>query len=315
MSLSESMESMDSLVFFGMSWIGLLVSVAGLLIIYGVTLKFTTEREQRRIDRIGATLKLYASAESALISALEQNNLNREDRQILFDRMLACRSAPYITTDLLMQISACAEEPDPARLPLLLKTLQRECERLCMERDKLLQRSESPGWGFALWKTIRPAVPFGFAIAILGLLRRLFFLIYTLNTSLFSPASLLALVNPWSQWGSALFSLILLYPAVMGGNRPNVGSVLLRLWSVLIAAMHLLNLLGESFAPYILVLQLLLFLAGFRLTGSKPRKSRPFAGHYQNQKDSAELHSPAAIAQPDAPDTPYSPSTSDSKNI
>ncbi|GIO44001.1 hypothetical protein [Paenibacillus apis] len=303
MSLSESM---DSLVFFGMSWVGILASVTGLLIIYGVTLKFSIEREHRRIDRIGATLKLYTSAESALISALEQNNLTREDRQILFDRMLACRSAPYITTDLLMQISACAEEPDTARLPLLLKTLQRECERLCMERDKLLHRSESPGWGYALWKTIRPAVPFVFAIVILVLLRRLFFLIYALSEP--SSTSLLELVNPWSEFGSALFSLLLLYPAVMGGNRPNVGSVLLRLWSVLIAALYLLNLLGESFAPYILVLQLLLFLAGFRLTGSKPRKSRPFAGHYQ--KDSQELLSPA-IAESDAPDTSY---PSDSNN-
>lgn len=297
---------MDSLVFFGMSWIGILASVTGLLIIYGVTLKFSTERERRRIDRIGATLKLYASAESALISALEQNNLTREDRQILFDRLLACRSAPYITTDLLMQISACAEEPDPARLPLLLKTLQRECERLCTERDKLLHRSESPGWGYALWKTIRPAVPFGFAIAILVLLRRLSFLIYEVSVS--PSTSLLELVNPWSEFGSALFSLILLYPAVMGGNRPNVGSVLLRLWSVLIAALYLLNLLGESFAPYILVLQLLLFLAGFRLTGSKPRKSRPFAGHYR--KDSKELLSPGT-AEADAPVTSY---PSDSNN-
>lgn len=297
---------MNSLLFFGMSWVGILVGVVGLLIIYGVTLKFSTEREGHRIDRIGVTLKLYASAESALISTIEQHNLTWEDRQILLDRMLACRSAPYITTDLLMQISAYAEESDAARLPLLLKTLQRECERLCLEREKLLHRSESPGWGYALWRTLRPAIPFVFAIALLEMLRWLFILIYALSLS--SSPSLLEILNPWSRFGSALFSLLLLYPAVMGGNRPNIGSVLLRLWSVLIAALSLLNLIGESFAPYILVLQLLLFLAGFRLTGSKPRKSRPFAGHYQ--KDSEELP-PSAIAEAAVPDAPYS---SDSKN-
>lgn len=298
MSLSESM---DSLVFFAMSWVGVLASIVGLLIIYSVTLKCSAERERLRIDRIGVTLKLYASAESVLISVLERNSLTPEDRQSMLDAVLACQSAPYITNDLLMQIAAYTEKSDVARLPLLLKTLRRESERLCMERDKLIHRSESPGWGYALWKTIRPGIPFVFAIAVLFLLRWLFFLLYALNAA---PSTRpLELVNSWSLFGSALFSLLLLYPAVMGGNRPNTGSVLLRLWSVLIAVLYLLNLLGESFSPYIFGLQLLLFAIGFRLTGSKPRKARPFAGHYQ--KDPEEPPSPVITESP-SPDAAYS---------
>lgn len=279
-------EWMNSFWMFGMSWLGIILGLTGLIVSYAVTIKFSAERIRSRIDRIGTSLQLYAAAESALLTMSEETVRSREDRQLLLDRLLSCRSAPYITADITAQIAAYAEDPDAARLPLLLKTLQRESERLCMERGLLLRRSERPGWGYSFWRQIRPAIPFLFIIALLTLFNWLVYLIGVMNVA---DASLAGLINAWSQFVSALFSLILLYPAMMDGDRPSTGYLLLRLWSILIAGLYLLNLIGGAFAPYILVLQVLLFLVGFRFTGSKPRRSRPFAGH--TQEDSQESSS------------------------
>ncbi|WP_410771053.1 hypothetical protein [Fontibacillus sp. BL9] len=251
--------------------------------LYGATEWSMRLRERSRLHRISTSLELYAAAESPLIQADGRSELSRAEEQLMMDRLLACRAAPYITADGLAQISAYAGDRDAARLPLLLKTLERETERLCEERDKLLRRTESPGWGYALWKQIRPALPFLFAAA---LLYEISWLMRMLSGEIpVTGGSFEEYLNIWTQFASAIFSLLLLYPALLGGYRLGAGYVLQRLWSVFIAALFLLQLLDPAFAPYILAIQVLLFLAGFRFTGSKPRKSRPYVGHFGNDQD------------------------------
>lgn len=250
------------------------------LILYGTNKWGTARREQVRLDRLDGSLEKFAAAQSALIREnVLQSPLPADEERLLLDRLLGCQAAPYITEDLLAQISAYAGDRDKARLPLLLKTLEREIDRLSGERDKLLARAENPGLGYALWKQFRPIIPFLFAISAL-------YLISSLLQILNGERNVLEYgfedqLNIWSHFGSAVFSLLLLYPALMDEYRPNAGTLLQRIWSLLISALFLLHLFGLTFAPYILTFQLLLFIAGFRFTASKPRKSRPYAGHDQ----------------------------------
>ncbi|WP_331846527.1 hypothetical protein [Paenibacillus haidiansis] len=264
--------------------ISALLALALFLGLYGATEWGIARRERSRLYRLNGSLELYAAAQAPLIQAAGAGagqELSPGQAEALLTRLLACRAASYATEDMLAQIAAYAGDLDAARLPLLLKTLERESERLCKERDKLLRRAESPGWGYSLWKGIRPAIPFLFAAALL-------YLIAWLLRALHGDVPLAEygaeeLVNSWSWFASALLSLLLLYPALMGIYRPNAGSKLLKGWAVFIAALFLLHLLGPEVAPYILVIQVLLFLLGFRFSGGKPRKSRPFAGHYPEE--------------------------------
>ncbi|MBQ4899592.1 hypothetical protein KB559_12150 [Paenibacillus sp. Marseille-P2973] len=253
------------------------------LSLYGATEWRTARNINSRLRRFDSSLQLYAAAESPLIQAAGRPELSSEEELLVAERLLACRAAPYITADVLAQISAYAGDRDTARLPLLIKTLERESERLCAERDKLLRQSESPGWGYALWKQIRSALPFLFAAALLYLI---VWLVRMLSGEIpMDGHRFEEYLNHWAWFASAIFSLLLLYPALMGGNRPNAGAVLLRIWSVFIAGLYLLHLLGPTFAPYILTVQIMLFIAGFRFTGNKPRKSRPFVGHYSDEEE------------------------------
>lgn len=264
------------------SWFAFLALVL-FLGLYGATERRTARKINSRLRRLDSSLQLYAAAESPLIQAAGRPELSSEEELLVTERLLACRAAPYITADVLAQISAYANDRDTARLPLLTKTLERESERLYAERDKLLLQSESPGWGYALWNQIRPALPFLFAAALLYLI---VWLIQMISGEIpMDGHRFEEYLNHWTWFASALFSLLLLYPALMGGNRPNAGAVLLRIWSVFIAGLYLLHLLGPIYAPYILTVQILFFLAGFRFTGNKPRKSRPFVGHYSDDEE------------------------------
>lgn len=261
------------------SWTAMLM-LGLFLALYGITKWGTARRDRSRLDRLGVSLEKYAAAQSVLIRESElQSLLPADEEQRMLDRLLGCQAAPYITEDLLAQISAYAGDRDKARLPLLLRTLEREIDRLSGERDKLLARLENPGLGYALWKQARLVIPFLFAIAVLYLISSLLQIVN--GESLVLKYGFEEQLNIWSRFGSAVFSLLLLYPALMDAPRPNAGSGLQRIWSLLISAFFLLHLFGLTFAPYILTFQLLLFFAGFRFTANKPRKSRPYAGRDQ----------------------------------
>ncbi|SDG30264.1 hypothetical protein SAMN04488542_13427 [Fontibacillus panacisegetis] len=247
------------------------------LAIYAITKWRMEKRESYRLKRLNSSLKLYASATGPLIRGAESLQLPTEEQQLLMDVLLECRAAPYITSDLLGQINAYAHDQDNSRLTLLLKTIERESDRLIEEQDKLLHRIETPGWGYSLWKQIYPAIPFLFALALFYLFGWLIQLLFQMSSPQLGLSDLL---SKWSLFGSALFSLILLYPALMNSNRPTASSFLLKVWSIIIALLFLFHLINPMFAPYILVVQMILFLIGFRFTGNRSRKSRPFAGHY-----------------------------------
>ncbi len=274
MSLSEWLIWMQQHIFVSLyAFLALVLFLS----LYGATEWRSARKTSSRLSRLDSSLQLYAAAESSLIQAAGRPELSQEEELLVLERLLACRAAPYITADVLGQISAYTGDRDTARLPMLVKTLERESDRLCVERDKLLRQSESPGWGYSLWKQLRLALPFLFAAALLSLIDWLLRMIggeIPISGNRYEDY-----LNIWARFASAVFSLLLLYPALMGGNRPNAGALLLRIWSVFISGLYLLHLLGPVFAPYILTIQILLFLAGFRFTGSKPRKSRPFVGY------------------------------------
>jgi len=250
------------------------------LALYGVTSWRTRAGLRSRLEHLEKSLKLYSAASSPLLSDNAFGTMTTEQENDLIDRLLACRAAPYATSDLLGQIGAYTNDHDRARLPLLLRTLERESERFLEERDKLLKWLEQPGWGIRFYLGIQPVFPFMFAVALFILVYQLlqrwtgadisFLGFHTLDTVYF-----------YSHFGSALFSLLLLYPALMGGFRPGEGSILLRIWGIFIAAMYLLHFISPVIAPYVAAAQVLLFLGGFLFTKNRPRKARPFVGNYQ----------------------------------
>jgi hypothetical protein len=275
------------------------------LALYGITDWRTRTGLRSRLEHLEKSLKLYAAVSAPLLSNEGPVPHTPEQEDELIDRLLACRAAPYATPDLLGQIGAYIVDRDKARLPLLLRTIERESDRFIDERDKLLVWLERPGWGHLFWLRLKPVFPFLFAVALFVLICQM--LQHWTGTGIGSSASnTLDTVYFYLRFGSALFSLLLLYPALMGGFRPSERSILLRIWAFLIAALYLLYLASPVLIPYIVGAQILLFLGGFLYTKSKPRKTRPFVGHYPannlsdseaDSLDAKDITQPSAIEQ------------------
>lgn len=243
---------------------------------YTASRRKMAREENSRLEHLRISLELYASATGPLMLVTDKPSIPVSEKNNLLKKLLACRAAPYATENVLAQITAFSADLDDARLPLLLKTLERESERLIAEREKLLRHMEQPSWGGLFWRCIRPALSFLFAAALFFSLLRL---IQLLNDSVASGGpELQSLLYSWVQLLSVWFSLLLLYPAVLGGYRKNERSTLLRVLAITLSALALLHLAGSFLAPYIFAAQLLLFAGGFRLDRKKPRKSRPYVG-------------------------------------
>jgi hypothetical protein len=257
------------------------LALSAFLALYGATRRKLVREEQSRLEYVNSTLDRYAAAAGSLMSALElppQSALEQGTRSVLRDKLLACRAAPYSSENLLAQIAAFAEDGDVSRLPLLLRTLERESESLIAERDKLLRQMERPGWGSWLWRVFRPVLPAFFASAFFITLLGLWRLLDASLSGEMEPAAW-DLAAGWMQLASCWFALLLLYLAVMGGRNRHVNAVPARLLASLIAVLAAGHLAGSGLAPYVLGAQLLLFLGGFRLNRRKPRKARPYVGH------------------------------------
>ncbi|WP_068613844.1 hypothetical protein [Paenibacillus tuaregi] len=250
----------------------------------------TWRMEQARLERLRHSLELSAAALSPLQRAAEQRGrgLSEEARAQLQDRLQACKAAPYLTADLQAQISAYLADGDEARLLLLHRALDREAARLMDERARLLARTEQPGWGLSLWLQLRAMLPFAFAAAAVLLTAWLLQALGSAPADGSSEAGWLRTAI-WARFASILFSLLLLGPVLLGSRRPEPGGALLRLLSILIALLALIHLAGLETALYVLAVQLMLFGLGFSLTGKKPRKARPFAGHYDDDVVQAHL--------------------------
>lgn len=257
------------------------LALSAFLALYGATRRKLVREEQSRLEYVNSTLDRYAAAAGSLMSVMElpsRSPLDQGVRSGLRDKLLACRAAPYTSENLLAQISAFAEDGDASRLPLLLRTVERESEALIAERDRLLRQMERPGWGSWLWRIFRPVLPALFASAFFFTLLWLWRL---LGSSLSDEGTetVWALAAGWMQLASCWFALLLLYLAVMGGRNRHVNAIPARLLAALIALLAAGHLAGSRWAPYILGAQLLLFLGGFRLNSRKPRKARPYVGH------------------------------------
>lgn len=275
------------------------------IVLYSSARSRTWREEQARLDRLRQSLELYASVAGPLQRTAERRGLTGEDLALLSDRLQACKAAPYLTADLQGQISAYLADGDEARLPHLHRALEREAARLMDERGKLLARSEQPGWGLSLWLQLRPMLPFAFAAAAVLLTASL---LQALGAAPADGSSEAAWTRAaiWARFASILLSLLLLYPVLLE-NRRHTGSsrVLQRLLSILIALLALIHLAGLTTALYVLAVQLLLFVLGFSLTGTKPRKTRPFAGHYDEETVQAlPLSSPAGMNSAVSEDRP-----------
>lgn len=264
-----------------------------------------------RLHQLSRTLELYSAAAGLLyrISNLEeqQNQFFCDEDQASFttpllDKLLACRAAPYASTDLLGQIAVYAGDRDPARLPLLLRTIERESERLIEEREKLLEQTEQPSWGQVVWQQVRHIIPFIYAVILFFMLNWLLYLSADTFTLTHHRADQTELILMWVRFSSVSFSLLLLYPAIMGRQRPSSGTLLLRGLGGFIALLAFVHFAGLMLAPYILTVQVLLFAAGFRLVGGKPRKARPFVGHVRTTGNNyildSDKQSTADEAQP-----------------
>ncbi|EOS54490.1 hypothetical protein C812_03265 [Paenibacillus barengoltzii G22] len=255
------------------------LALSAFLALYVASRNKLIHDERIRLDYINSTLERYAAAAGSLMSATESSSSTLPDPSALRDKLLACRAAPYVSENVLAQISAFTEDDDASRLPLLLRTIERESETLIAERDKLLRQMEGPGWGSWLWRIFRPVLP--------GVLAAAFFisllwLWHLLDTSLSSGAgseSARELALDWMQLASTWFALLMLSLAVMGGRNRHVNAVPARLLAALIAVLAVGHWAGSWLAPYLLGAQLLLFLGGFRLNSRKPRRARPYVGH------------------------------------
>lgn len=283
--------------------IAMIVAAALILFIwqYSASKQRTTYKNNLRLERLHRSLELYTAAIGGMLREVGGSGKSSpQEHELLVDRLLACKAAPYATDDLSAQVTAYTmNKGDMTRLTLLLRSLERETERLEDERHMLLNRMEKPGWGWSLWQQILHTLPFVFTTCLFLLVLWFIGSLYQLPVLTSDPAAALYI---WSRFLSCLFALLLLYPFLRGGRRETSSSLLQRWLAVIIALAALLHMTGLQWAPYVFTLQLLLFLAGFRFSKNKPRKSRPFAGHYFEAAELASLEAQLA-GLPDSDDT------------
>ncbi|MGG6311619.1 hypothetical protein [Paenibacillus macerans] len=279
------------------------LTLATFLGLYQASRRKSAREERSRLDYVKSSLELYAAATGPLMSALDKPPLTAAEKSELLGKLLACRAAPYATEHALAQITAFAADGDETRLSLLLRTIERESESLIAERDKLLRQIERPGWGRWLWRTIRHALPALFAAGFFVTLIWLWRLLEDSIAGGTGTGGSWELALAWMQLVSTWFSLLLLYPVAAGGTYKHADTAPARLLAAAIAMLAVVHFAGSLFAPYVLGAQVLLFLAGFRLNGRKPRKARPYVGHAQTPLPPGEAVSGTAQGRSEESET------------
>ena len=244
--------------------------------------------DESRLGRLQEQLHLYAAAEYALHRSDHFNSnasMNTELAEELTHTLVACQTTPYITPDLKLQISAYLRDQEHARLPRLLRSINRESNKLTQEKTKLLCALEQPGWGILFWKQLRPALPAMMLAAGLMLLASLIRSLQQLyqNVDGIGPNNVFSwdMICIWSGFVSGIISLFMVGQVLLTNRRPSTGGVIMRVMATCIAILFLAQIPGAQVAPYVLAGQLLLYLLGFMWTSGKPRKTRPFVGNYE----------------------------------
>ncbi|GAB6992037.1 hypothetical protein [Paenibacillus pini] len=254
---------------------GVNLIAAGLAVIVFLWLYIRTARSFRsaasaRLERLQSTLALYCRAAGLL----------REEADDVSDAVILlleeCKAAPLMTTELLELIDAYLQERDRSRLHQLQRALDREINHRIHEQATIIRTLDSPGWGISFWKMLKPAIPFAALAALLLWSIQLYDGLHEPTTVMAS--SLWTSIALWSRYISSLAATLSLYLVIMETRRGE-SRVIYQTLSLLISAVALLHFIGLSFSPYILILQLILFLCGFSLTRKRSRRERPYPGH------------------------------------
>ncbi|MDQ0172325.1 hypothetical protein [Paenibacillus tundrae] len=267
-------------MFFLFSYPGFVALLLGIIAIFlGIYIWSATEirrSRDRRTQAIRDTLYITTPLLGQLTFIENRQSTRTEAEQHeLLNAMLACRTAVSLSPQLQDQIRSCIQDPDPARLTLMHRALERESSSLS---EELRSQAHSVHWWEAVWNVIRPAVEPLAVAAWLYLIADFIIVQQGLNQPF------------WHGWVNALFWIrfISLCITVLYGylllasprrRTPGASGTMTKVLYALIALCSLLHFIGPVAAPYTLGLQLILFVSGFRLTGTSSRSERPYAGH------------------------------------
>lgn len=222
------------------------------------------------LARIRQTLTVYTRLAGLLGTLIHRPTRTAVPEDLLIRLLQECKSADLLTRELHEQMDIFLSDRDESRLTTLHKLLEREINRLMKERDELVGRLEKPGWGMGLWLLLKPAVP---ALSLGAALLWTAVLAEELRQS-----SAWATPEVWCLWLSNIIATISFYRLLMDSRRKTHGAIYTVL-HLLIVASALFNLIGGEASPYVLATQCLLYLAGFRVTATRKRRERPYAGH------------------------------------
>ncbi len=262
---------------------GAITALAILAAIYGFSAAQRRQAERERMRRIETSLDYWTRAVGHLYPLITPGHASPRTSEpsdsalpLMAERILACKAAPYADHELITRIDDYLENRSRQSMLLLYRTLEMQISRLTRERRSLLSRGEQPHWGMLFGLTLRPLVPV-FVLLLEGLL---------LLSSLNDIHNAYAAGPPFPfftvlRFLSCTGALLLLYGVLSAGFRESGRRASFVLMALVIAAISLLHLLGLSVAPYILIAQLLVFIAGFRFTREPKRKERPYAGEYE----------------------------------
>ncbi|MCJ8011922.1 hypothetical protein MUG84_09230 [Paenibacillus sp. KQZ6P-2] len=266
------------------------IIVIGLAVILFLWLYIRTARSFRsmataRLERLHQSLGLYSCAAGLLDSetALDLSPDHEPEPESLILLLQQCKAAPLITTDVLEAIDAYIKERDASRHLQLQKALDREISRRIREQSSIIRSLDNPGWGTGFWKLIRPAVPFAALMLILYWSLQLYQEFQTQNIPALSWTS----AELWMRFVSCLAAVISFYFAVMTPREdpPRASYSILALLMSAVALAHFASLTA---APYILAVQLILFVSGFAINPKRSRRDRPYAGSAELLDDSEE---------------------------
>lgn len=255
--------SMDTLVA-----VLLAVAIFSGLYIYSASRLLGARKDS--LARIRQSLTIYTRLAGPLGIVINRPTRTAVPQDHLIQLLQECKSADLLTRELHEQLDTFLGDQDESRLMTIHKLLNREIIRLMKERDELVGRLEKPGWGMGLWLLLKPAVP---ALALGAAILWSMILLEALR----QPS---AWTSPqvWCLWLSNIIATISFYRLLMDSRRRTHG-VVYTLLHLLIVASALFNLMGDASSPYVLVTQCLLYIAGFRVTATRKRRERPYAGH------------------------------------
>ncbi|MEK4664246.1 hypothetical protein MHH93_20360 [Priestia sp. FSL H7-0729] len=249
------------------------LGVVGLLL--GIYIWSATEvrrSHERRMRRIRDTLYISTTLLGQLTIQEKRNYESSEhEHNDLITAMLACKAASYLSPQLQDQIRDCIKEHDPARIGLMHRALERECTVLS---DELSRDTHADHWGIAVWTILRPVAEPAALAATGFLITDLVFRQRMLDVPVDSWDNIL----PWIRAVSLMITIIYGYLLWASPRRDRPRTVT-KMLSLLIALCSLLHLIGLVAAPYALGLQLIIFISGFALNGTRSRSDRPYAGH------------------------------------